>query len=360
MSHVAERHGAATAPPAAKRSRRARRALAWGAACYLAAQLAFAGVLYDPEYTWRLEVLKTRRAEDPQRPLLLMLGSSRTMMAFWPEILAPLRTETGQEALPFNLSHPASGPVMNLMQIHRLLREGIRPKWLILEIMPAYLAEDPCESLTCTLGPSDLPVLQDYVNPWALYGKYVLERLLTEHRHQQDFVRGHAPAWVLGEKLPPNVGVGTRGGFIVDTAMGLDERERRTALMKQQYYATVQDLVIGPTGDRATRVLLDLCRQQQIQTVLLLAPEAECFRGWYSARTQATLSIYLDKLSREYGAPVVDGRTWVADQDFTDGHHVLRAGSTTFTLRLGRDVLQPLVEGKFYHPAAGGSRLARR
>jgi len=325
---------------------RARRALGWGLACYVACQLAFSAVLYDPEYQWRQEALETRLAADPHRPLLLVMGSSRTLMAFSAELLPPMRTTSGQPALPFNFSHAAAGPVMNLMDLRRLLREGIHPDWLVLEMMPPFLAGEGFDALTADLGARDLPLLQHYVSPWMLYGKYALARLLTDHRHQLEFIRRHGPAWILGEKKGPESGHGPLGGFAVSASIDPDQRARRTDLMRRQYAPTLQEYELSPAGDRATHALLELCRREHIRLVLLLMPEASAFRSWYPPRARTTLSQYLDHISREFDVPVVDARTWVADEDFMDGHHVLRGGQAAFTSRLGREVLQPLVEGR--------------
>ena len=48
-------------------------------------------------------------------------------------------------------------------------------------------------------------------------------------------------------------------------------------------------------------------------------------------------------LAREYGVSVVDARAWVPDDGFMDGHHLLPEGATTFTKRLGTEVLQPML-----------------
>jgi hypothetical protein len=48
--------------------------------------------------------------------------------------------------------------------------------------------------------------------------------------------------------------------------------------------------------------------------------------------------------------PVVDARTWLDDDDFTDSHHPLQRGAEKFTRRLGRELLEPLVQGRLaYH-----------
>ena len=40
---------------------------------------------------------------------------------------------------------------------------------------------------------------------------------------------------------------------------------------------------------------------------------------------------------------MIDAREWVPDVGFSDGHHLLPAGATTFTDRLGREALIPLL-----------------
>ena len=108
--------------------------LLWGLAMFLACQTAFAAALdcwypelYDAEYARRLATLRTRQAEAPERPLFLVLGSSRTALAFRPEILPPLPTRSGPPVLPFNFSHMGAGPLLNLVELRRLLADGVCP-----------------------------------------------------------------------------------------------------------------------------------------------------------------------------------------------------------------------------------------
>src|SRR5262245_4077574 len=82
-------------------SARGRRALGWGLILFLLGQLALAlfvewghPEIIDPEYGRRLQLLRERRAEAPGRPLVLVLGSSRTAMGFRPEALPPLLAGT--------------------------------------------------------------------------------------------------------------------------------------------------------------------------------------------------------------------------------------------------------------------------
>jgi len=42
----------------------------------------------------------------------------------------------------------------------------------------------------------------------------------------------------------------------------------------------------------------------------------------------------------------VDTRRWVLDEDFADYCHMDNSGVSTFSQRLGQEVVQPMVEGK--------------
>src|SRR4051794_771274 len=123
--------------------RRCRAALAWALAVYVCGQLLWTAFLdsrhpelYDPEFGRRLATLRDRTAETPGRPLLLRVGGSGRVVGFRPGVLPPLPAAVGGPPLVFNFSHVAAGPVMNLMQIRRLLRAGVRPDWLVVEVLP--------------------------------------------------------------------------------------------------------------------------------------------------------------------------------------------------------------------------------
>ena len=97
---------------------------------------------------------------------------------------------------------------------------------------------------------------------------------------------------------------------------------------------------------RALRDLLALCRHEGIPTVLYLMPEGSIFRGWYTPSTRACFEDHLIRLSREYGVPIVNARTWMPDKYFGDSHHLYRRGASFFTRRFGSEVLSCLIKGQ--------------
>ena len=156
--------------------------------------------VYDPEFDARLSVLRERIREAPDRPLLLVLGSSRITMAFRPETLPPLRTPDGTCALPFNLSHSGAGPLFELLMTTRLANEGIAPRWMVVELVPPLLGVDGESTAVGLAEGCDLPVLRRHVSPWKLYGRYLYERSRVAVDHRDACVRAVMP-WLAASAV---------------------------------------------------------------------------------------------------------------------------------------------------------------
>src|SRR5439155_15195629 len=88
---------------------RTRATVVWAMVCFACSQLALAVVidrrhaeLRYPEYGHKLAALRARLSEQPDRPLLLALGSSRTEADFWPEAALRSRPATSERPVVFN------------------------------------------------------------------------------------------------------------------------------------------------------------------------------------------------------------------------------------------------------------------
>ena len=142
------RADAAPAPlrPAGRRA--APRALAWGAAVFSVVQLGLglASELYprirDPLYGDKLIKLQ-RRLPGDRTPTVVMLGSSRTGLAFHGKHAEQVLAGLNQPAVAFNFGVPASGPVTHLVYLNRLLSDGVSPDLVLVEVMPSMLTDGP-------------------------------------------------------------------------------------------------------------------------------------------------------------------------------------------------------------------------
>jgi hypothetical protein len=329
--------------------RHGRAAIVWGLVVYFAAIIAQAAgfdsrpELYDIEYATRLALLRTRIAEAPDRPLLLVIGSSRTCMGFAPEQLPPLTDASGAKVLPFNFGHVGAGPLMNLMDVSRMLADGIRPRWVFVEMMPTFVSHEGMAFISLHTAARDLRVLRDYMQWHRLYGDYALRRLWQAPRYSGELMRAVAPDLApdpptTSSKLLPLGGC----TYLKDDVTPAD-RERSTELARKNLQGFLQKFQVSPWADGATRTLLTRLRAEGIQTGLLLMPEGTILKSWYPPGAETQLNHYCAAVSRAYGAPVVDARTWLADDEMADQHHALKRGAAAFTARLGREVFRPYV-----------------
>jgi hypothetical protein len=335
----------------------ARAALGWGLFCFVALQMAFNVVLdwhcpgvYDEEFGVRLEKFRACRKEHPEAPTLLMLGSSRCVMNFLPEELTELRTRDGATVLPFNFSHLGAGPVMNLMQYRRLRRCGVRPDYLVVEVMPPCLSNEPLSAITVCATAPDLPTLQGYFEPSRLYGPFLQRRLIPCYRTRGEVLNlaapGLAPANQSVERKPITLGpLGGDCGWVKRYTVTPEYKRQLLAVTRGDYEPPLHNFRITAAATRAYDELLEECRHDHVAVVLLLTPEGDAFRSWYPPEALARLDAWCNDLRRRHGVPIIDARRWLPEEDFVDSHHVWQAGAAAFTRRLEGEVLRPLIEG---------------
>jgi hypothetical protein len=303
--------------------------------------------VYDPEYSSRLAVLNQRRREAPERPLLLVVGSSRLVTDFLPEQLPPLTSADGQPVLPFNFSHTGAGPLVNLMEVERLFRAGVRPRWLVVEVLPPMLNISGRSTAAGIARADDLGMLAQHMPAWKAYGSYLLWRLLPSPRHYVLALDSILPTWVCRPTTDAGMNLGPLGGSApLHTAATSDNVHHYTEAVRAQYFPGLQHFHVTGVADQSLRHLLEACQTEGVEVVLLLTPESSEFRSWYPESARRHVDSYCTALSQAYGVRVVDARTWIADADFIDAHHAIPRGAEAFTRRLAQELLQPLVAGK--------------
>ncbi len=346
---------AGSARPAPRGSRtRARPALVWavvalavGHVAVVALADAFAPEVYDPQYGARLARLKAARAEHPERPLLVMFGSSRTYQLFRPEQMASLETADGRTVLSFNFSRTAGGPIYCRLAYGRLRRQGLTPDYAVIELMPAFFVKNFEQMFLPAATADELPDLAAYTSPDRAAKFYARTRYVPWRANRAGFVRRFAPAWAIPFPQEDPAGLDRLGGEgrllvwapedfrAASHARTLDRVARLTANYR-----------IDPGEDRAMRDLLAECRAAGTRAVLLLTPESTAYLAAYAPGALAVVNEYAERLGGEYGVPVVDARRWLPDELFFDGDHPILAGQALFTDRLYREVLVPLVAGR--------------
>ena len=100
-------------------------------------------------------------------------------------------------------------------------------------------------------------------------------------------------------------------------------------------------LTANGRGMQALSELLSLAQEERIATALVLMPEGPVLRSCYPPQTWQRVHASLEGLGRQFGYPLINAREWVAEEDFSDSHHLLPSGATLFTERLGRELVLP-------------------
>jgi hypothetical protein len=306
----------------------------------------------DPEYSRKLSGLQRRLAEEPDRPLLLMLGSSRTMMGFQADYLTGIPAAQGQPYLAFNFGLPAAGTLREWQCLRRLLDAGIRPEFLLVEVLPPLLNEPGPGRLSEEdwlhvpgLAVADVALLRHYYQrPAHLFRSWLRSRLLPCSAFRGNILADLAPSWLPARQSPIPAAAMDRAGWLPMERDSCSEGERRSRRdsVRSQYSGAFHDFHLGDGPRRALTDLLRLCRRENIRTFLVLMPEDTEFRSWYSAVMRSDLHDFLGQLGRAYDTDLLDARAWVADTDFWDGHHLLPRGAAVFSRRLDAEVISRL------------------
>ena len=322
----------------------AKRVFRWMLISFLALQLLLSLVvefwhpeLSDPNYGHRLKLLQAKRAAEPDRPLVLALGSSRTEVAFRPSYLP----DGPRDPIVFNLARGGVSQVMNLLVLQRLLADGVRPDLLLVEVLPSSLAEEGWKMTTPAVTFRDLPDSVRYPIGGKAYFYLLKARALPVHKYRRGLMQAYGPPGTVTKNdatMWDDTGAGT---IMIPDEAKPEQRIGGTAYARSQYLNKLRAYRIAPAADRATREFLTLCRNERIPVVLYLMPESSEFRSWYPPEALRTLDEYLAGLRSEYGLPLIDARTWLPDEVFWDGHHVIKRGAQAFTTRFADEAIAP-------------------
>jgi hypothetical protein len=345
--------------------RRARAILLWGAVSFAALQLGLTAAtefgltaLRDPYYAHKSAALRRRLRQPvaapggPRPRVVVVLGSSRVSDGLRGRAAEEeLQRRLGGPVVLFNFGFPAEGPMHELLHFERLLAEGIRPDLVVVEVLPPYLHELATKHLPFIaaerLGLRDWAVLARYgmpvdrltryswlcwAAPWYAHRLEILTALmprLLPGPCRQDWARGADPS-----------------GWVATSYQSTPENRRRAVEKALEGYGwELQHYRLGNPFCPALAEILGRCRRERIAAALLLMPEGAPFRALYSADAGRQIDTFLAGLSAEHGAPIIDARDWMGDDDFFDAHHLLPEAAAAFTSRLGRQAILPLLRG---------------
>lgn len=348
--------------------------LAWGLFFFLSTQMLLSLALYslkpewrDPEFGRKLVALQRHRAAQPERPLVLALGSSRIALGLRPDVIetAP---HTTRAPLLFNFGILGAGPVIELLCLERLLAAGIKPDLILVECWAPFWHQVGVYAEAQRFEPTryawgDLALLQKYQMGRLVTvdgdGKaHTEERNLTAellrgflvpwHQHRFTFMNMLAPRWLpWGNRKDTGWKALDDYGWLARDRAARQEPElsRKSVDGYREYFTPIlHNYELSEVSDRAMRALLDRCRQEGIKVALLHMPEGEEFQTWYPSQVVTQVESYLAALSTTYTVPVVNARTWMKEADFLDTSHLGAESAAVFTRRLYEEELPRLLK----------------
>lgn len=343
--------------------RRKRNELAWYLLGFLVAQAALAvglerlwPAVRDPDFGALQQVVRARRAEAPARPLVVALGSSRTLMALRAGLLN--HPDDPEAPLVINAAIAGGGPMMDHVVLRRLSRAGVRPDLVVIEAMPLALSRregapiEERQPYAARFSVAEAVRLDGYyAEPHRLWGRWGLARVAPIYSHRAELRDA------LGVDRPATDGSALRGrdahgwiGCPRDFSPAEVAAETRNAL--ETYEVALTEPAVAPGAVQALRDLLQRCRADGLPALLVVPPEGAAFRSFAPTVAEQHMAA-MQALAREANVPLIDARTWVDESGFYDGHHVTRRGAAQYTERFGREVLAP-------HLPSRQARAARR
>jgi hypothetical protein len=362
-------------------SRRARTAVLTALLAFVVLQVGMAFVIErwrpdwsDPEYGYRATRLRKMQASAGQRPLVLFLGSSRVGNGFATDDMPPPELQAPDAPTSFNLSLAGGGPFMELLCLQRQLANGIRPQWVVIEILPPLLYTDGANiqakgaMLMHRLRWSDLKAFERHTPSLALhrYQQWLEWNALPWYSNRFRLMGRYAPSW-MSEQQSHEMRfwrqILTGAGWIpIPLETVPPEIYRNGVKVAQEGYRwACQFDKVNATTDRVLRDLLDLCRRENIHVAALVRmPEGKDFRDLYAPPTEALITSYLTKLAEDYDTHYVDASCWMPEGSFVDSHHLIRPAAQAFSRRFWAEIVQPQLEGRSIRPHVPALTTAAR
>ncbi len=353
-------------PSSAKRARRDRRArgvLAWCLGLFLVGQLALAvaierylPILRDADYVFRLERLRGRlRQASTRTTSVVMLGSSRTMFGVHGQLIEQKLTgQTGDAPVMFNFGFPGAGPLRHYLHLHRLMRDGVRPDVVLIEIMPYLLHTDrgtpiDFEQLSADkLRLSELRLMRrEGIRCDNLQADWWQGWPFPAYTHRFSLVSMTVPTLLpTGLRQDYGKSIDDSGWTPLSTLFQYNPEQRQRAIRRAcaDHRPALQHFHICDTSLRILQETFALCKRHGIRPALVVMPEGPIYQSMYAPDTWKIIEGHLRDVAGRHHVPLINARDWLAEDDFWDSHHMTREGALRFSGMLS-DAILPLVRG---------------
>jgi hypothetical protein len=290
-------------------------------------------------------------AAEPDRPLLVVLGSSRAGVGVQAELLHDLPGPGGKHYLAYNFAVPATAALGEVMSLQEMLDAGIRPRLVLAEFVSPLLNEMRkgyvSEEYWMSAGRLSLRQLRR-LEPYLARPDHVWRDWLEARLAPWSVLRPYLQRWgeeALFDRTDLSRWSWDTWGHHALQEQSLHKRLELRGLADQQYRKSLENFELGRGPAQAMHDLLARCRREDIPVVLVVMPESPWFHRLYSPAAVTALHHFLAQLRDEYDVAVIDATGWEYPTAFVDGHHMRAGAARRFTLRL-RGELQRILAAK--------------
>jgi hypothetical protein len=342
------------------RRRSPRVTLAWGLIAFIALTAAHVWMIddfrpewRDPEYGYRHHQIRHWQAKLPQRPLLLIAGSSRIQMGLSPEAMG-FPDEPGSP-LPYNLGYRGAPPAASALHVLRVIDSGYIPKAVLFEFCPASLMAGGSPKLLREMWPGrmsygDLQRLSELgtdengvPGPSGSRAEW-MQALFPWSSTRFTLLSYWLPEWVTpGRQTNQLSAEMDKFGFhgCPWNAPTAEQRRNSLTITRDHYKGLLTVTQIEPATDAALTALVTRCRSLGIPIAFVRTPESPEFRSWFTSEATAAGNAYAEQFSRKLGVTIFPAPDNLEETDFIDGYHLLKSGAERYTRWLTETHIKP-------------------
>jgi hypothetical protein len=304
--------------------------------------------LRDPTFEIKVRQLTRLRRQHPQPPAtIVFLGSSMTANGVNAAMIeTPLADNLGRPVVAYNLGINGNGPLAHLVHVQRLLRRGIRPDLVFVEVGPlmcdiAEARNDLARFPGNRLEHGDLAILDRHAASPDLHAEWWQAHLVPIHGHRVMMLNQSARVLVpYNERVELWADADTHGWRSRPIPPPAEHRAILLGIEKE-FTERFGRLKMNEDSVNALRELTELLAREQIAAVLVSMPEGPLMRSLCKpAAIQPVMSEFA-AIGRKHGFPLIQARAWFGEEAFRDSYHLHEAGACAFTERLLREMTSP-------------------
>jgi Protein of unknown function (DUF1574) len=304
--------------------------------------------LRDPTFEIKYRQLARLLEQYPQPPAaVVFLGSSMSANGMKAEIVeAPLTAALGRPVVGYNLATNGGGPITHLVYMQRLLRRGVRPELVVLEVSPLLFAPgqasmDFLRFPADVLERADIDILERHRDLPELRDEWWKARLFPAYGHRLMILNQSARILVPFEEQIELWRDVDEHGWRGRTALPPEEHERALAHTRLVHKERLAKFKIDELPLNGLRELAALLAQEGIKTVLVVMPTGPFMCSLYVPGSTAPVMAEFAALSQQHGFALIDARDWYDEGSFLDSYHLHKDAAHEFTQRLVREALVP-------------------